>query len=135
MEISKVGYKEYKGRKFTISFDPKKGIVFLKDWGGVDEQKAKEMKNKIVEFLEKISPGSPVKLLIEVEKYIKMTPEARRVFFSLVKIMREKEVRVALITSSPTVRVVARFIGVAIEAFNSFNTKEEGTRWLEKQKK
>lgn len=126
---------EYKGEKFIISFDFEKGIVFLKDWGGVDGKKAKEMKNKIMEFLEKILPGSPVRLLIEVEKYIKVTPEARRVFFSLVKIMKGKKVRMALVTSSPTVRVVARLIGVAIESFNTFDTKEEGINWLEKQKK
>lgn len=135
MAKNKVEYEEYRGKNFTISFDSEKEVVFLKDWGGVDEQKAKEMKDKIIEFLEKISPGSPVRLLIEVEKYIKVTPEARRVFFSLVKIIREKKVRMALITSSPTVRVVARFIGVAIESFNAFDTKEEGMKWLEKQKK
>ncbi len=131
---NKIGYREYKGRKFTISFDSEKGIVSLKDWGGVDEQKAEEMRDKIVEFIEKIPPQGPIKLLIEVEKYIKVTPKARRVFFSLAKTMREKKVRMALVTSSPTVRVVARFIGVAIESFDAFANKEEGIKWLEKQK-
>lgn len=132
MQTNRLGYK---GEKFIISFDPQEGVVFLKDWGGVDEKKALEMKEKIIEFLEKIPQGEPIRLLVEAERYVKVTPEARRIFFSLVKIIREKKIRITLITSSPTVRVVASFIGFAVKNFKSFTTKEEGVKWLKSKKK
>jgi hypothetical protein len=122
----------YKGKNFIISFDSQEGIIFLEDWGGVDEEKALEMKEKVVEFSEKIPPNKLVRLLVEAEKYeyAKVTPEARRVFLSLAKIIRNKKTKIALVTSSPTVRLVSRFLAIGIKDFNSFATKEEGIKWL-----
>ena len=125
---------EYKEEKFLVSFDPEDGIIFLKEWGGIDGKKAKKMKEKLTEFLEKIPPSKPIRLLVEDEKFVKVTPEARRIFFSLVKIAREKKVKIALVTSSPTIRVVARFIGFTMKDFNFFTTKEEGIKWLKEKK-
>ena len=126
---------EYKGEKLIISFNPKEGIIFLKEWGGINEKKAIEMKEKIIEFLEKIPPDEPTRLLIVAEKYIGVTPEARRALFSLAKIVKGKKARIALVSSSPAVRVLARFIAFGIKNFKPFSTKEEGMKWLKSKKK
>ena len=125
---------EHQGKNFTISLDLKQNIIFLVDWGGVDEVKADEMKRKILEFTERIPPTEPVRLMVEAKKFEKITPKARKIFFSLVKRLRDKKTKIALITLSPTVRLVGRFIGYAIKDFKTFSTKQEGIKWLKNQK-
>ena len=126
----------YKGKNFSIRWDPKDQMIFIETWGKHDKAIAEMFMTKFGEFYKRFSTPESAKILVENVKLIKTDHEARRAYTEQVKIFPGSGM-IAVCGANTIIRIVCNFLlSNLIKRKNTkvkfFTTSVEGLKWLKK---
>ena len=127
----------YKGKNFTMDWDPDNKIIYIVVSGYHKKEDAEEFTAKFRDFLNDFS-STPFKILVNGLELSKSDHEARRIYTKYVKGNFEHDLAgaVALCSKNLFIRMVGKFV-VAVAPttrLRIFDKVEDGFSWLKSSK-
>lgn len=124
---------QYKGEKFSIRWDPREEMFFMKFWGDHEKSDAEDFAKNFFDIADRIPKTGAIYLLLDVSEQGKLNHEARRVYtYELAK--RALPTYSAICGLNLVLRLAMGFILTVLKKklkdVRSFATLEEGRKWL-----
>ena len=128
----------YEGEKFTIRWDPKEEVFFVKMWGAHTEKDAEEFNEKMYGLIDKIPGIGSIDILVDVSKQERTDHEARRIYTTAIS-GHPRPTNSVICGANAIIRIITNFIVAVATKQKGKNIKslanaEEGLKWLRKMK-